>query len=208
VAEVPSYRVSESEREQAIVALRGHLLEGRLTLEEFSERAGLALRAVVGRDLETLRSDLPRPSPSGGRARRRTRITAALFAHVVRRGRLRLGRRTVVVSALSDIDLDLREASIEAPRTSVIVVALAGNVDVYVPEGIDVDVGGVAVIGHRRDWGRDVATPDAPTLRVRAVGLLGTIDVWRVPPELAGDYGRIVDGVRAAQHAPALESGD
>jgi hypothetical protein len=53
----------------------------------------------------------------------------------------------------------------------VIVIALLGNVDVYVPEGIDVDVGGGATIGHRRDWGRDVSMSDAPTLHVTVLGL-------------------------------------
>lgn len=196
-----SHRVSEDEREQAIDALRDHLLEGRLSLEEFSERAGLALRAVVERDLDLLRADLPRRDPPTAPGRKRTRVTAALFAHVVRRGRLRLGRRTIAISVLSDIDLDLREASIEAPRTSVLAFALFGNVDVYVPEGIDVDVGGLAVIGHRRDWGRDVGAPGVPTVRIRAFGLLGTIDVWRVPRELVGDYAHIVAKVREVQRA-------
>lgn len=188
----------------AIVALRDHLLEGRLTLEEFTERAELALRAVVGRDLDHLRSDLPpAPFPSASR-RRRTRVTGALFARVVRRGRLRLGRRTVTISILSDVDLDLREASIESPRTSVIVIALLGNVDVYVPEGIDVDVSGGAIIGHRRDWGRDVSMSDAPTLHVTVLGLLGTVDVSRVPRDVVGDYGSIVDKVRDVHRAAAL----
>jgi hypothetical protein len=204
VSDEASYRVSDDERERAIVALREHLLKGRLTLEEFSERADLALRAVIGRDLDHLRSDLPPGTLPNASRRRRTRITGGLFAHVVRRGRLRLGGRTIAISILSDIDLDLREASIESPRTSVIVLALVGNVDVYVPEGIDVDVGGVAVIGHRRDWGRDASMPDAPTLHVTVLGLLGTVDVWRVPRDVAGDYGSIVDKVRDVHRAAEL----
>ena len=200
-----SYRVSENEREHVIVALRDHLLEGRLTLEEFSERAGRALRAVVGRDLSLLLADLPSHGPSRSLPRRkRTIVTGGLFAHVVRRGRLRLGRRTVAISVCSDIDLDLREASIDAPRSSVTVVAVCGNVDIYVPEGIDVDVVGVAIAGHRRDWGRDVSMPDVPTVHVRAFGLLGTIDVWRVPRDVVDDYGSIIDTLREAHRTAAL----
>jgi hypothetical protein len=40
-----SFRVSDAEREQTVIALRGHLLAGRLTLDEFSERVEAALRA-------------------------------------------------------------------------------------------------------------------------------------------------------------------
>jgi hypothetical protein len=197
-----SYRVSDAEREQAVIILRDHLLEGRLTLEEFSERAGVALRAHVVGDLTTIQKDLPlvtigAPTPN----RKPTRFTLAVFGHAVRRGRIRLRRRTTAASVLADIDLDLREASIETRQTSVYVLALLGNVDVYVPEGIDVDVSGLTIFGHRRDWGRDVAARDAPTVHIRALGLFGTIDVWRVPSDVSGDYGRIIDKVRKRHRA-------
>jgi predicted membrane protein len=35
-------------------------------------------------------------------------------------------------------------------RATVNVLAAFGNVDIYVPEGINVDVGGLTVFGHRR----------------------------------------------------------
>jgi hypothetical protein len=41
--------------------------------------------------------------------------------------------------------------------------------------------------------------PDAPVLRVRVAALFGTVDVWRVPSELRGDYGGIVRSLQAAQ---------
>ncbi len=66
-----------------------------------------------------------------------------------------------------------------------------GNADVYVPEGVDVTVGGLSAFGHRRDWGRDMARADAPIIRVRAFALFGTVDVWRVPADMQGGYGDI-----------------
>ena len=128
----------------AIVALRDHLLEGRLTLEEFTERAELALRAIVGRDLDRVTSNVRDRHRSAWQCRR------------------------------------------------------------LVPEGIDVDVSGGAIIGHRRDWGRDVSMSDAPTLHVTVLGLLGTVDVWRVPRDVVGEYGSIVDKVRDVHRAAAL----
>ena len=55
-----------------------------------------------------------------------------------------------------------------------------------VPEGVNSDVGGITVFGHRRDWGRDAGRPDAPAVRIRVLGFAGTIDVWRVPHDMHG----------------------
>jgi hypothetical protein len=193
-----SPRVSDADREHAAQVLREHLVEGRLTLEEFTQRVDAALHAGTVDELAATTEALPTVRVPGAR-RRPSHITASLFAHVVRRGRLRLPRRTFVVSALSDVDLDLRSAEITAARTSVIVIAVLGNVDVYVPEGISVDVTGLNVFGHRREWGRDPAQPDAPVLRVRVIALFGTVDVWRVPAAVKGKYREIIKAVRAAQ---------
>jgi hypothetical protein len=120
------------------------------------------------------------------------RVTMALFGHVARRGRLRLRRRALAAAGFGDLDLDLREVTVDHWQTTVTVLAALGNVDVYVPEGVNVDVGGVTVFGHRRDWGRDANRPDAPTVHVRVLGFAGTIDVWRVPQDMrAASYSDI-----------------
>jgi hypothetical protein len=54
-----SLRVSDADREQAVAALREHLLAGRLTLEEFSERVEGALQARVAAELARVQQDLP-----------------------------------------------------------------------------------------------------------------------------------------------------
>jgi hypothetical protein len=97
----------------------------------------------------------------------------------------------------ADVDLDLRDAAIENPVSTVRVLAFFGNADVYVPEGIDADVGGLTIVGHRRDWGQDAPSANAPSVRVRVLGLFATVDVWRVPPKVQGAYGEIIKQVRA-----------
>lgn len=52
-------RVSDNERDQAVAELSEHYQAGRLTLEEFDDRSGLALRARMGSDLVALFADLP-----------------------------------------------------------------------------------------------------------------------------------------------------
>jgi hypothetical protein len=191
-------RVSDSDREQAVVALRDHLLDGRLTLDEFSERVGAAYGARVGAELAQVREGLPEQPPSRA-VRPRMRLSVAAFGHLVRRGRLRLPRRTLAISAFADVDLDLRGAEIDTRRVTVHVYTLVGNVDVYLPEGIDVEVGGLIVFGRRRDWGRDTARADGPALRVRAHGVFGTVDVWRVPTDVRGTYGEVIAQLETRQ---------
>jgi Domain of unknown function (DUF1707)/Cell wall-active antibiotics response 4TMS YvqF len=188
-----SLRVSDDDREQAIVALREHLLAGRLTLEEFSERVEATLQARFGGELASVQDDLPEVFAAvGGSSRRPARLTAALLGHVARRGRLRLRRWTLAASAFGDLDFDLREATIDQRQTTVTVLAAFGNVDVYVPEGVNVDVGGLTIVGHRRDWGRDIGAPDAPAVHVRVFGFAATVDVWRVPHRMrASSYSDI-----------------
>ncbi len=52
-------RVSDAERDQAAAELSEHYQAGRLTLEEFDDRSGRALRARTGSDLVALFADLP-----------------------------------------------------------------------------------------------------------------------------------------------------
>ncbi len=118
---------------------------------------------------------------------------------MARRGRLRLRRWTLAASVLGDLDLDLREATIDGPRTAVTVLAALGNADIYVPEGVSVDVSGMTIFGHRREWGRDADRPDAPVVRVRVFGCCGTIDVWRVPHDMRGNYREIFRQLKERQ---------
>jgi Domain of unknown function (DUF1707) len=193
-----SPRASDADRERTVVELREHLVQGRLTLDEFSERVELAYRARSLDELDAAGSALP-TTRTGPIRRRPVRTIVGLFAHVVRRGRLKLGRRAVVLAGFSDVDVDLRGAEITGLATSLSVFILFGNVDVYVPEQIGIDVTGATVFGHRRQWGREAAGRESPVLRVRVFAFFGTADIWHVPPQLRGDYGEIIRSIRAGQ---------
>jgi Domain of unknown function (DUF1707) len=64
---VAAVLVSDHEREYTVGLLRGHLLSGRLTVEEFEERVAEAWRARFASDLwQALRAlpvEAPRPAP-------------------------------------------------------------------------------------------------------------------------------------------------
>jgi predicted membrane protein len=92
--------------------------------------------------------------------------------------------RPLAQHSFADLDVDLRHLTIDQLQTTVTVLTAFGNIDVYVPEGVNVDVSGISVIGHRRDWGRDTYRLDAPAIHLRVLGFAGTIDVWRVPQDM------------------------
>ena len=52
-------RVADADRDRTVTQLREHVVDGRLTLDEFSERVGLALNARTRGDLEVVMTDLP-----------------------------------------------------------------------------------------------------------------------------------------------------
>ena len=163
-----------------MVSLREHTVAGRFTLEEFSDRTERALAATTAAELEQVGRDLPAATGQ----RRPKRFTAVLFGSTMRTGRWWLPRRSFAFVFIGDADLDLRQAELPGSVASIMAFVLFGNVDLYVPEGVDVDLGGLSVFGHRREWGRDV--PGAPLLRVRVFSLFGTSDLWRVPADWVG----------------------
>ncbi len=57
----PEIRIGDAEREAAVTALGEHYAAGRLTKEEYDERAGIAWTAKTNSALWPLFADLPRP---------------------------------------------------------------------------------------------------------------------------------------------------
>jgi hypothetical protein len=85
----------------------------------------------------------------------------------------------LAASSFADLDFDLRDVTIDQWQTTATVLAAFGNVDVYVPEGVNVDVSGISLAGHRRDWGRDTDRPDAPTIQTLLATCQGQPDLAR-----------------------------
>jgi hypothetical protein len=50
-----------------------------------------------------------------------------------------------------------------------------------------------------------VTRADAPTVRVRALGCFGTVDVWRVPHQMHGSYSEIFRQLKEQQRQLSLE---
>ena len=201
MSDAPAIRVSDADRERTIALLRDHAAEGRLTLEEFTERMSSAYAARTNDELEALARDLPSTAVPVSR-RSPTRFVLSLFGSSTRDGRIRVRRLVGCLMAFGNIDLDLRQATLEGDVITIVALGMFGAIDVYVPEGVEVDLNGFAFGGHKRANGNDPPPrPGMPLVRVVAVSIFAGVDVWRVPIAWSQKTWReIIRGIRAGSH--------
>ena len=201
MSDAPAIRVSDADRERTIALLRDHAAEGRLTLEEFTERMSSAYAARTNDELEALARDLPSTAVPVSR-RSPTRFVLSLFGSTARDGRIRVRRRVTCLMGFGNIDLDLRQATLEGDVIMIVALGAFGAIDVYVPEGVEVDLHGFALGGHKRARGNDpLPHPGTPLVRVFAVSIFAGIDVWRVPLAWAQKtWGEVIRGIRSGAH--------
>jgi class 3 adenylate cyclase len=192
-------RVSDAERDHTVTMLREHVVAGRLTLDEFSERVGLALAARTRGDLGTAMTNLPAlgvplEEPSRRRARRRF---VAVMSGARAKGRWRISGRTTAIAVMGGCDLDLRHAEIDGPEVVITAIAFWGGIQIIVPEGFDVELEGFSFMGGRDLKLRNVPrVPGSPRIRVRGFAIMGGIDVKSRPSRTGLELGQsIVDRV-------------
>jgi class 3 adenylate cyclase len=173
-------RVSEVERDRAAADLARCCSEGRLTLEEFSQRVGVVLAAQTQADIDGVMSDLPRgsnveaytsPLPASG-------WFVAILSGSSRKGRWRPKPHTKALAILGGVDLDLRRAEIEGSEVVIRAIAIMGGVNVVVPEGVAVHLEGFALMGGKDIRVSDVPIlPGSPVIRVKALAIMGGVSV-------------------------------
>jgi len=201
--ELPALRASDADREQIVTRLRDASAEGRLTLEEFVERMTSAYDRRTRGELDELVRDLPAEDGQARAPRRRPiRFLLSLFSSTEREGRIRVRRRVGCFTAFGNIDLDLRQATLEGDVITIVVFGVFATADVYVPEGVEVDLRGLSIFGHARANGNDPPPhPGTPLVRIFVVSLWAGIDAWRVPHAWSDRKWRdVIKGIRRGQH--------
>ena len=79
----PLLRVSDAERQRVVAMLQEHCAQGRLTVDEFTERTGEALASRTQADLDRVLRELPLlPPPAPPRRRLRTKAQRDFVLHV------------------------------------------------------------------------------------------------------------------------------
>jgi Domain of unknown function (DUF1707)/Cell wall-active antibiotics response 4TMS YvqF len=179
---LPAVRVGDAERERAAERVRVAAGEGRLTLEELSDRLDGAYRARTAADLEPLLADLPEAAAPARRRGSPTRWVVSIMGGASRKGRWRVGRSLNLLSIMGGADLDLRAAEVPGDELEITAISVMGGASIIVPTGVDVEVTGFSFMGGKSvRLGDEAPSPGAPLVRVRAFSLMGGVDVVAKP---------------------------
>lgn len=183
--------MGDEDRATVVDLLRAHTADGHLTLDEFSERVGVALAAETRSDLDRVTADLPGiPAPAPGqvatRRRRVSRWVVAVLGGNGRKGRWRTGSQVTAIAVMGGCDIDFRHAEFESDEIIVTAVAIMGGINIVVPEGIAVELTGFPIMGGKNIKVADVPIlPGSPRIVIRAFPVMGGVDVRSKPNRTA-----------------------
>ena len=191
----------QAHREKTITALCDHFSSDHLTVEEFERRLDVANRAQTLPELASLLADLPTVqvattlAPSAASApppahTREQQTLVALMGGVERRGRWQPAKKTFVLTMMGGAALDFREVDLPAGETEVTVICLMGGAEIIVPPGMQVDAGGIAIMGgfEHMHHTPTASNPNAPLLRINGFVMMGGVEVQvRLPGETPKD---------------------
>jgi hypothetical protein len=170
--------------------LTAALSDGRLTHDEHSERTEAALSARTLGELAGLTTDLASPAEQPVRVDD-GRMVTGLFGSEVRDGRWVVPPVLTCSAFCGEVEVDFRQALLQERRVVLYANAICGRIRLIVPEGVEVVMGGTALLGRRRG-GTAVAVPadaDIPVIEVRSFVVAGEVLV-RTPPRSRRWLGR------------------
>ncbi|MDX6493463.1 MAG: hypothetical protein QOH02_1398 [Gaiellaceae bacterium] len=181
-----SVRASDAERDLLVSQLRQDMVEGRLTVDEFTDRIEAAYGSRTRGELEALRHDLPAAVTGGALAvparRRSTRWSIGIMGGSTRRGRWQVEGQTTAIAVMGGCHLDLREAEIEGPEVTINAVAFMGGINIFVPDDVVVEVSGISFMGGRNvGSAKTPPPPGAKVIRIRAFSMMGGLNVVTRP---------------------------
>jgi class 3 adenylate cyclase len=181
-----SLRVSDADRDAVIELLKERTADGTLTLDEFAERVDSALVAGTRGALDAVSADLAGTRPASSQRRTRTDTVVSVMAGVGKKGRWRCGGRVVAVAVMGGCLIDFRGAEIDADDVHVVAVAVMGGIDIVVPEGIEVSLDGLPIMGGKSAQIKDVPRlPGSPRIHVHAYPIMGGVTVRSRPRRTA-----------------------
>lgn len=182
----PRMRASDAEREAVVERLSAATAEGRLTLEELTDRTEAAFRARYRDDLDRIAADLPDP----GRGRRPADFSHGPVVFRAKTGDVHhenpdLGTSGEVEATAFLGDLTLNLAHAQAPPSGelrVIAKAWGGDVQLIVPRGVKVETSGTVRDRTRtrrtsRDRAPEAPPPHMPHVLVHGSAFLGEVTV-------------------------------
>ena len=140
-------RASDADRERVLKLLGEAAADGRLTLEEHSQRADRAYSARTLGELAGLTNDLAAPSAQPIQVDGRRSILG-LFSRESREGHWVVPERMVASAICGEVTLDLREAMLQSSRVVVMATVILGTLRLIVPDEVAVEVTGTGPLGR------------------------------------------------------------
>jgi predicted secreted protein len=177
----PAYRITDQDRDQAAELLQRACGEGRLTLEEFSERVAAVWAAQDSTELGRATAGIT--PPAVGASPPSTGTVVNILGDEKRVGRWRLPRQLRIFSGIGDWTLDLRgalvnEDAVAAGFVEITHFALIGDLRVVVPEGVEVELSGMVLIGDRKlELAAVPPRPGTPRVKLRVFGLISDVTI-------------------------------
>jgi hypothetical protein len=200
-------RASDADREKVAGLLRDAYAEGRISPVEHEERLGEVYRATTYAELLPVLHDLPvppgvlavpgssqalsvTPSPvpavpgsrvvvDPSRAEQGQGTAIAIMSGVERKGRWVAPPSMTTVALMGGVEMDFRDAVLTAQETTMTVFCLMGGIDIKVPEGIEVRIDAIALMGGH-SGPKSTPPPGSPVLRITGLILMGGVDVKTV----------------------------
>lgn len=173
----PPTEPTDAEREAAAAVLRDAVGAGTLTLEEFTERV-TAVWAAENTDHLRAATNGVSIKPVVGSNAKSVSSVVAILGDQQRAGRWRLPGRLRTFCILGDVHLDLRSVVCAEEVVEIHVWALMGDIEVEVPDGVEVELRGVDLLGDRELRLAPVPrAPGTPLIRIRAHSLMGDVSI-------------------------------
>jgi len=186
-------RASDADRQRVADALGQAYADGRLTLQEHTDRVNATWAAKTVGDLEPMLADLapampgvpggvvmPAPGPAAvpySGARLQPLRLVQLFSGNRRDGDWAVPDRIEAYVLFGGSHLDMRQAAFTALDVQVQLAVAFGGVDIFVPAGVAVVDETASIFGGVDMKGMTPPTPGAPVVHLRGFVLFGGVNV-------------------------------
>jgi hypothetical protein len=201
-------RAADSDRERVAEVLRQAAGDGRLTLDELDERLGRAYAAKTYAELEPITSDLPqaaadpRGSPAATMAwasgrtggKPTSRFGIAIMGGFRRRGHWVAPRHFTALALMGGGEIDLRDAAFAEGELTIRALALMGGIHIIVPDGAELHVHAIGIMGGVDEPGATPVQPGAPRITVVGLALMGGIEIKHKPHRGSAERGELRHG--------------
>jgi hypothetical protein len=159
--------------------------ERRLTQATGAESKDILFASVQGLPVidEDVRAAEPEEAPPAGvrinrGAVRDSAFYVGIMSETSRKNRWAPARSIKTLSVMGSVVLDLTDAEFPKEGVTISGMALMGSLEVYVPEGVRVNIAGIPLMGSVEDKSSGgVSHPGAPEVRIRGLALMGSIEV-------------------------------